>query len=79
VLITLEKAVISLDPLISKELYFGPEASALPVYQRLCAYSDITWHDGQFYGVDFWGNVVIFDFRSGNYPMSARVVRSEIT
>ncbi|XP_049356805.1 probable F-box protein At1g65740 [Solanum verrucosum] len=27
------------------------------------AYSDVTYHDEQFYGVDFQGNVVIFDFR----------------
>nr|XP_009597944.1 F-box/kelch-repeat protein At1g57790-like [Nicotiana tomentosiformis] len=90
-----EKAVISSDPLISKEDYvlaliqgyprtfafWRPGSKCFTSVSEIipeCAYSDITWHDGQFYGVDFWGNVIIFDFRSGNYPMSARVVRSEI-
>ncbi|XP_060196327.1 uncharacterized protein LOC132625752 [Lycium barbarum] len=39
------------------------------------AYSDVTWHDGQFYGVDYGGNVVILDFRGGLEPTIGRVVK----
>ncbi|PHT75442.1 hypothetical protein T459_18964 [Capsicum annuum] len=39
-----------------------------------CAYSDITWHDGKFYGVNFMGDIVIVD--STVSPIAAaRVVR----
>ncbi|KAK4721018.1 hypothetical protein R3W88_011251 [Solanum pinnatisectum] len=33
-------------------------------------YSDVTWHDGQFYGVDVRGHVIILDFR-GHYGCKA--------
>nr|XP_009801851.1 PREDICTED: F-box protein SKIP23-like [Nicotiana sylvestris] len=40
------------------------------------AYSDITWYDGQFCGVDFMGNIIIFDFRGPEeYPTVATVVK----
>ncbi|XP_009802340.1 F-box protein SKIP23-like [Nicotiana sylvestris] len=90
-----EKAVISSDPLISKEDYvlaliqgsprtfafWRPGSKSFTSVSQIVperAYSDIAWHDGQFYGVDFEGNVIVFDFRSGDYPTSVRVIRSEI-
>ncbi|KAJ8547924.1 hypothetical protein K7X08_021160 [Anisodus acutangulus] len=44
-----------------------------------CAFSDVTWHDGHFYGVSFMGNIVILDFTSDYYSTTAaRVIMSQI-
>ncbi|KAJ8547907.1 hypothetical protein K7X08_021143 [Anisodus acutangulus] len=44
-----------------------------------CAFSDVTWHDGHFYGVSFMGNIVILDFTSDYYSTTAaRVITSQI-
>ncbi|KAJ8547919.1 hypothetical protein K7X08_021155 [Anisodus acutangulus] len=44
-----------------------------------CAFSDVTWHDGHFYGVSFMGNIVILDFTSDYYlTTAARVITSHI-
>ncbi|KAJ8547917.1 hypothetical protein K7X08_021153 [Anisodus acutangulus] len=44
-----------------------------------CAFSDVTWHDGHFYGVSFMGNIVILDFTSDYYSTTAaRVIMSQL-
>lgn len=46
-----------------------------------CAFSDVTWHDGQFYAVGFMGDVFIFDFRSSKkdyYPTTVRVISLQL-
>ncbi|XP_055809601.1 probable F-box protein At1g65740 [Solanum dulcamara] len=43
--------------------YWKPGNTRFITVTHKGAYSDVTYHDGQFYGVNFLGNVVIFDFR----------------
>ncbi|WMV23665.1 hypothetical protein MTR67_017050 [Solanum verrucosum] len=47
----------------------------ITVETRKATYSDVTWHDGQFYGVDVRGNVVILDFRGELEPTIGRIVQ----
>lgn len=85
-----EKAVISSNPLTTSDYvlaliqgyprcfaFWRPgQKSFTNVETPRRAYSDITWHGGQFYGVDFMGNIIIFDFRgSEEYPTVATVVK----
>ncbi|KAH0753792.1 hypothetical protein KY290_024062 [Solanum tuberosum] len=56
--------------------YWKPGKNAfITVETRIATYSDVTWHDGQFYGVDVRGRVVILDFRGGLEPTIGRIVQ----
>lgn len=84
-----QKAVLSSDPHTTNDYilminqgtphtlaYWKPGKKAfITVETREARYADVTWHDGQFYGVDVAGNVVIFDFRGGLEPTTGRVVQ----
>ncbi|TMW95790.1 hypothetical protein EJD97_008336 [Solanum chilense] len=47
--------------------------SFITVETRIATYSDVTWHDGRFYGVDVRGRVVMLDFRGGLEPTIGRM------
>ncbi|XP_027772984.1 putative F-box protein At1g65770 [Solanum pennellii] len=56
--------------------YWKPGKNAfITVETRRATYSDVTWHDGQFYGVDVRGRVVILDFRGGLEPTIGRMIQ----
>lgn len=82
-----EKALISADPLSSPNYVLGLIQGSPPTFAFWrsgdtsftslgttipeCAYSDLTWHDGNFYAPNFAGDIVIFNSSSG----VARVVK----
>ncbi|KAM3269671.1 putative F-box protein [Capsicum chacoense] len=82
-----DKAVLSSDPHTTDGYILminqgGPRTLAywkpgkkgfISVETRKAAYADVTWHDGQFYGVDVRGNVIVFDFRGGMEPTIGKV------
>ncbi|KAK4728099.1 hypothetical protein R3W88_021087 [Solanum pinnatisectum] len=83
-----QKAMISSDPHTTDDdyilminqgvprtlAYWKPGKNAfITVETRKATYSDVTWHDGQFYGVDVRGNVVILDFGGGLEPTIGRI------
>ncbi|XP_015162720.1 uncharacterized protein [Solanum tuberosum] len=84
-----QKALLSSDPhttndyilMINQEVarslaYWKPgKDTFITVETRKTAYADVIWDNGQFYGVDVRGNVVILDFRGGLEPTIGRIVK----
>ncbi|KAF3685639.1 hypothetical protein FXO37_00414 [Capsicum annuum] len=83
-----EKALLSSDPHTTDDYilminqgdpnslaYWKPTMKTFITVTHGRAYADVTWHDGQFYGVDLEGNVIIFDFRGGLEPTSGKIVQ----
>ncbi|KAK6788752.1 hypothetical protein RDI58_012550 [Solanum bulbocastanum] len=83
-----QKALLSSDPHTTNDYilminqgvphslaYWKPgKNSFITVETRKTAYADVTWDNGQFYGVDVRGNVVILNFRGGLEPTIGRIV-----